>query len=390
MTPTTDPSPAGPTGWVAWAQRTNDAVRAAGQWRSPRPFDAAGPLGVLTATDRQVVSFASNDYLGLSQHPKVTLAASDAVERWGAGAGAARLIVGSRPVHHDLEEALADWRCTEAATLFSTGYAANLGVLATLAGPGVRVCSDALNHASIIDGCRMARANGADVRVFPHGDLDALDALLAEPGAERRLVVSDTVFSMDGDVADVAGLIARCERHGALLVLDEAHAVLQDPVPAPTSAVVLQVGTLSKTLGALGGFVAGPRAFTDLMVNRARSYIFTTALSPADSAAALAALDVLRSPEGEERRERLRALVHRVRPGHLTPILAVVLGEEQQALDAAAALLEQGLLVPAIRPPTVPAGTSRLRVALSAAHTDDHVDALVTALDALAVDPDRP
>ncbi|MCD9623860.1 aminotransferase class I/II-fold pyridoxal phosphate-dependent enzyme [Rhabdothermincola salaria] len=386
MTPeaTTEP-------WRAWVDTANDRVRAAGQWRAPRAFDAAGPEGTLTATGDRVVSFASNDYLGLSQHPAVVGAAHDALDRWGAGAGAARLIVGSRPVHHDLEDALAEWRGTEAAVVFPTGFAANLGVLSTLAGPGVRICSDALNHASIIDGCRLARANGADVRVFAHRDLDALDALLAEPGAERLVVVTDTVFSMDGDVADVDGLVALCDRHGALLVLDEAHAVLQDPPSVPSGGpVVVQVGTLSKTLGALGGFVAGPRSVVDLLVNRARSYIFTTASSPADTAAALAAVGVVTSPEGEARRDRLRTHVARLRPGHPSPVVAVLLGEEAAALDAAARLLDAGLLVPAIRPPTVAPGTSRLRVALSAAHTDDQLDRLLSALSDLPVATTAP
>ena len=374
--------------WRAWVDATNDQVRGAGQWRAPRPFDAAGPEGTLTASGARVVSFASNDYLGLSQHPAVVGAAHDALDRWGAGAGAARLIVGSRPVHHDLEDALAAWRGTDAAVVFPTGFAANLGVLSTFAAPGVRICSDALNHASIIDGCRLARANGAEVRVYPHRDLDALAGLLAEPGAERLVVVSDTVFSMDGDVADVDALVALCGRHEALLVLDEAHAVLQDPPTVPTDGpVVVQVGTLSKTLGALGGFVAGPRPVVDLLVNRARSYIFTTASSPADTAAALAAVTVVRSAEGEARRDRLRAHVARVRPGHPSPVVAVVLGEEATAMEAAAGLLDAGLLVPAIRPPTVPPGTSRLRVALSAAHTDDQIDRLLGALSALGPVP---
>jgi 8-amino-7-oxononanoate synthase len=377
--------------WRAWIDAVNDRVRLAGQWRAPRAFDAAGPEGTLTATGARVVSFASNDYLGLSQHPTVVGAAHDALDRWGAGAGAARLIVGSRPVHHELEDALAEWRGTEGAVVFPTGFAANLGVLSTLAAPGVRICSDALNHASIIDGCRLARANGAEVRVYAHRDLDALDALLAEPGAERLVVVTDTVFSMDGDVADVEGLVALCDRHGALLVLDEAHAVLQEPPSVPPDGpVVVQVGTLSKTLGALGGFVAGPRSVVDLLVNRARSYIFTTASSPADTAAALAALSVVTSPEGEARRERLRAHVARLRPGHQSPVVAVVLGEEEAALDAAARLLDAGLLVPAIRPPTVAPGTSRLRVALSAAHTDDQLDRLLTALAGLPLAATTP
>ena len=379
--------------WRTWVDGANDRVRDAGRWRAPRAFDAAGPEGTLTATGDRVVSFASNDYLGLSQHPAVVAAAHDALDRWGAGSGAARLIVGSRPVHHDLEDALATWRGTEAAVVFPTGFAANLGVLSTLAAPGVRICSDALNHASIIDGCRLARADGAEVRVYPHRDLDVLDALLAEPGAERRVVVTDTVFSMDGDVADVDALVGLCGRHGALLVLDEAHAVLQEPPAVPTGGpVVVQVGTLSKTLGALGGFVAGPRAVVDLLVNRARSYIFTTASSPADTAAALAAVAVVSSPEGEARRDRLRAHVGRLRPGHPSPVVAVVLGEEEEALAASSRLLDAGLLVPAIRPPTVPAGTSRLRIALSAAHTDDQLDRLVAALAALAApsSPGRP
>jgi len=380
--------PVSPTdgAWERWIDAEADGIRAAGQWREPRSFDAAGPRGRLTATGQDVVSFASNDYLGLSQHPALKAAAIAAVERWGTGAGASRHVVGSRPVHHDLEAAIAGWRGTEAAVVFPTGYAANLGVLATLGRRGVRLHSDELNHASIVDGCRMARSNGAELRVHRHLDLDGLAAALGEPGAERQVVVSDSVFSMDGDVAPVDDLLELCARHDALLVLDEAHAVLQ-PVPmAPVGGpVVLQVGTLSKTLGALGGFVAGPRAAVELLVNRARTHIFTTALSPADAAAALAAVGVLVSPEGDALRARLRRHVERVRPGHLTPVIAVVIGEEAAAMAASTELLEQGLLVPAIRPPTVAPGTSRLRVALSAAHTDAQVDTLAQALDALGL-----
>ena len=370
--------------WTAWVEDQNAATRAAQRWRAPRPFDASGPEGVMTATGSCVVSFASNDYLGLSQHPQVVDAAHAALDRWGAGSGAARLIVGSRPVHHDLEDALAAWRGTEAAVTFPTGFAANLGVLSSLAGPGVRICSDELNHASIIDGCRLARANGAEVKVFPHRDLDALDALLAAPGAQRTVVVTDVAFSMDGDVADLGGIGERCHRHGSMLVIDEAHAVLQPRPPDDLAPVVLTVGTLSKTLGALGGFVAGPRPFTDLLVNRARSYIFTTAASPADAAAALAAVAIVDSPEGDTLRARLRGHVERVAPGHATPIVPLVLGEEGVCVDASARLLAEGLLVPAIRPPTVAPGTSRLRIALSAAHTDAQVDRLLTALADLA------
>ena len=373
-----------PMRWRTWVSEQTDAIRRADQWRAPRSFDAAGAVGRLTETGQQVVSFASNDYLGLSQHPKVTAAAIDAVERWGAGSGASRLVVGSRPVHHELELALAAWRATEAAILFPTGYAANLGVLSTLATTGVHIISDELNHASIIDGCRLARANGAITHVVAHLDLDACERLLEAHRDSRCIVVTDVVFSMDGDTADVPALIDLCRRHDALLLLDEAHSVLEElPVSDPDGPPVVQVGTLSKTLGALGGFVAAPRAIVDLLVNRARTYIFTTAPSPADSAAALAAIGVLQSTEGEALRSRLRDHVEHIRPGHRSPIIPIVLGEESTAVAASLALLERGLLVPAIRPPTVAPGTSRLRVALSAIHTDEQIEQLAAALDTL-------
>jgi 8-amino-7-oxononanoate synthase len=344
--------------WLSWAADETASIRAAGRWREVRTHDFDS-----------LVSFASNDYLGLSSHPAVVAAACEATARWGAGAGASRLVVGSRPVHDELEAALAAWKGAEAALLFPTGYAANVGVLTTFGVAGVRVLSDELNHASIVDGARLARA---EVAVYRHNDLDHLASLLGP----RSMVVSDSVFSMDGDVADVDGLVALCDRHGALLVLDEAHDVYGRAVPPH----VLRVGTLSKMLGSIGGHVAGPRAFVDLLVNRARPFVFSTALPPGAAAAALAALRVVQSSEGAALRARLRALVARVAPGNPSPIVPVVLGSEAAALAAAAALLEKGLVVPAIRPPTVPVGTSRLRVALSAAHTDAQVDRLLEAL----------
>jgi 8-amino-7-oxononanoate synthase len=290
-------------------------------------------------------------------------------------------VTGSRPVHHELERALADWKGAEAAVVFPTGFAANLSVLSVYASDGAVVHSDELNHASIIDGCRLARA---DVRIVPHGDLAALDASLAAASG-RSVVVSDTVFSMDGDAADVGSLVAVARRHGALLILDEAHAVLGPELGDATGVDVLRVGTLSKTLGSLGGFVAGPARFMDLLVNRARPYIFTTAPTPADAAAASAALGVLLSDEGDTLRSRLQELIGRVAAGigrsdHPSPILPVVIGDEHDAVAASAALLERGLWVPAIRPPTVAPGTSRLRITLSATHTDDQVDRLVAGL----------
>jgi 8-amino-7-oxononanoate synthase len=362
--------------WSEWADGEADAVRAARRWREPRDLDAAGPEGKLAPDARPVVSFASNDYLGLTQHPAVLDAARRAIDRWGAGSGSARLIVGSRPLHSDLEYALADWKRAERAVLFPTGFATNLGVLTTFGGPDVLVCSDELNHASIIDGCRLSRAT---VAVFRHRDYDHLEQLLAGCTAARSLVVTDTVFSMDGDLADLGALTELCSRHRALLVIDEAHAVL-GPDPDLDGLEALRIGTLSKTLGSLGGFVAGPARLTELVVNRARSYVFTTASTPADTAAALAALEVLRSDEGGRLTARLRAHVERVRPGHPSPIIPVVLGDEDRTLAAAANLLERGLLVPAIRPPTVAPGTCRLRVTLSAAHTHGQIDELVAAL----------
>ena len=372
--------------WDAWVASELDAVRAAGRWREVRDFDARGPAGSLTGPLRSgpppgaIVSFAGNDYLGLSAHGAVVAAAHDAVERWGAGAGGSRLVTGSRPVHSELERALAEWKGEEAALLFPSGYAANLGVLATFGRAGARILSDERNHASIVDGCRLARA---DVALWRHRDLDHLAALL-DGDPRPALVVTDTVFSMDGDVAPVADIAELCRRHDALLVVDEAHAVL-GPHPDLAAVQHLRVGTLSKALGSAGGFVAGPRSAIALLVNRARPAIYSTAMPPAAAAAALAALGVLRSAEGDGLRARLRALVDRLAPGHPTPILPVVLGPEERAVAASAALLARGLLVPAIRPPTVPAGTSRLRVTLSAAHTDAQVDALVTALAELDV-----
>jgi 8-amino-7-oxononanoate synthase len=361
--------------WRGWADGELERIRGAGQARRPRDFDANGPAG--TIDGRAVVSFASNDYLGLTRHPDVVAAAIAAVERWGTGSGSARLIVGSRPCHSELEVELAAWKRTEAAVLFPTGFATNLGVLTTFGGSGTVVLSDELNHASIIDGCRLARA---EVHVYRHADADHVDAMLSNHGGPA-IVATDSVFSMDGDVAPVDDLARICAAHGALLVLDEAHAVL-GPDPDLGAVDAVRVGTLSKTLGALGGFAAGNRSMMELIVNRARSYIFTTASSPADTAAAIAALRVLRSEGGHRLRCRLRGLIDRVVPGHPSPIIPIVVGDEQAAVRAAAALFERGLLVPAIRPPTVPPGSSRLRVALSAAHTDDQVDDLLSGLDA--------
>jgi 8-amino-7-oxononanoate synthase len=329
-----------------------------------------------------VVSFASNDYLGLSAHPGVIAAAHQALDRWGSGAGSARLIVGSRPVHSELEAELAAWKEKEKALLFPNGYAANLSLLTALGSEDLLICSDELNHASIIDGCRMADAG---VAVYPHKDMSALDELLAGP--RRCVVVSDSIFSMDGDAAPVDELNELCAAHDALLILDEAHAVLGPETTPRDDVERIKVGTLSKFLGAAGGFVAADTGFIDLLTNEARPFIFTTAGTPADAAAGLAALRIFRSDEGTRLRGRLRELVDRVAPRNSSPIIPIMAGDEERALKLSELLLERGYLVPAIRPPSVPAGMARLRIALSAAHTDDDVAGLLGALEELGIGP---
>jgi 8-amino-7-oxononanoate synthase len=367
------------TAWSGRILQRLEGIRAADQWRSIRTLD--GPLPEASLGGRPVVSFASNDYLGLAAHPGVAAAARAAISRWGTGSGASRLVVGSRPVHDELEAELADWKGTEAALLFPTGFAANLAVLATLASSNdVLVVSDELNHASIIDGGRLSRGQ---VVVARHNDpAHVAELLTAHDGP--ALVVTDTVFSMDGDEAPVDELASVCRAHDALLVLDEAHAVLgphPDLTSGPWAGVdVVRIGTLSKTLGSLGGFAAGSRDVVDLLVNAARPFIFTTASPPGDAAAALAALRIVRSAEGATLVTRLRGHVDAVLHDHPSPIIPIVLGDERLALEASARLLADGLLVPAIRPPTVAAGSSRLRVALSAAHTDEQVERLVKGL----------
>jgi 8-amino-7-oxononanoate synthase len=363
--------------WNRWLDAELDSVRAAGRWRQLRPLDGPGPDFV--APDQQrVISFASNDYLGLASHPNVVAAAGEAGRRWGVGSGSSRLIVGDRPIHHQLEEDLAAWRGAEAALVFATGYQANLAVMTTLGAAG-RVVSDERNHASIIDGARLART---EVCVYRHGDVDQASHLVAS-AAGRALVVSDSVFSMDGDLAPIAELSQMCARQGAILVLDDAHAVFSLP-PVDPAAGCLRVGTLSKALGSQGGYVTGPKRWIELFVNRARSFIFTTGLAPTCAAAACAAVGICRSDEGAALIRQLRENVDAVRAGHPSPIVPVILGDERSALAAADRLYGQGLLVPAVRPPTVPAGTSRLRVSLSAAHRPYDVARLNQALGELA------
>jgi 8-amino-7-oxononanoate synthase len=343
---------------------------------------------------RDVTAFCSNDYLGLSEHPAPAEAAAAAARREGSGASASRLVSGDLPVHRALEQALAAFVGMPSALLFPTGYQTNIGVLTALAGSEDLIVSDALNHASIIDGCRLSRAR---VEVYPHADVEAADRLLQLAGPfRRRLLVTESIFSMDGDVAPLSELATAATRADAILVVDEAHALGVygqggRGLCAATGVVPdVLVGTLGKAFGAAGGFAAGAPPLRDILVNRARSFIYTTALAPPVAAAALAALHIVRAPEGDSLRATLGArrdqLAADLRQAHLitaappAAILPVVLGTDARALAVANALAARGFFVPAIRPPTVPPGTARLRVTLSAAHAPEEVAGLARAL----------
>jgi 7-keto-8-aminopelargonate synthetase-like enzyme len=366
--------------WSSLVQARGERLATEGQWRAPTTFDGRGPEGVLVENGTKVVSFATNDFLGLSLHPTVVAAAHEALDHWGTGSGASRLVTGGQPLHDALESALATWKATERAALFPTRAAAHLGVLDAFGDRGVRICCDELGHAGVIDG---ARRSSAEVALYRHRDVDHLERLL-RAATGPALVVTDVVFSMDGDIAPVRDIAAACRRHGALLVLDEAHVVIGPDFDADLSEVdVLRVGTLAKTLGSVGGFVAGRRAFIDLLVNRAPSYIFSTAPTPPDSAAALAALHLVSSPEGDRLRARLTNNIRRVAPGHPSPIIPIVLGTSERAVTAAGALRDHGVWVPAIGPPLVPPDGARLRVTLSAAHSSAHIALLLDALAAV-------
>ncbi len=378
---------------LAWIDGELDALRAAGLYRSPKTID--GPIGPeVTIAGRPALLFASNDYLGLANDPRVKAAAIRAVERYGAGAGASRLVSGDVALHRELESRLAALKRTDDAVVFGSGYLANVGAISALIGPGDAVYSDELNHASIIDGCRLSRAA---VRVYRHRDVSHLEALLAEDAGRyrRRLIVTDAVFSMDGDLAPLPDLVALAERHGAMLMVDEAHAT---GVLGPRGAgaverfglegrVPVLMGTLSKALGSVGGFVAGSRALVDFLRNRARGFIFTTALPPAAAGAALAALDIVerepwrraRTLDLAQRLARgLEAMGYRVLPTE-SAVVPVVVGAAGDAVALAEALLRRGVFCPAIRPPTVPEGQSRLRVTPMATHTDEHIERALAA-----------
>ncbi|MDE2680966.1 MAG: 8-amino-7-oxononanoate synthase [Verrucomicrobiota bacterium] len=346
---------------------------------------------------REVLNFSSNDYLGLANHSALKEAATAAIKKFGAGAGAARLISGSQSPHHQLENALANFKGTEAALAFSSGYAAALGTIPALVGTGDVVVIDKLVHASLVDA---AKLSGAKLRVCKHNDLADLARLLewaAGQGA-RTLVVAESVYSMDGDLAPLLNLVELKEQHGAWLMLDEAHAtglygegrrgVAEEFGVA--DRVEVQMGTLGKALGAAGGYICGSNELVDFLRHRARSFVFSTAPMPAQAAAARAGIEVVQSAEGEERRTRLWSLVDELKNGLIargwklpvvqSAILPLIIGGETEAVALSEQLLERGVFVPAIRYPTVAHGEARLRITVSAAHSPGDIEKLLEVL----------
>lgn len=342
---------------------------------------------------RHFIAFCANDYLGLAADPRLAAAAREALMLYGVGAGASHLILGHSRAHQALEEALAAFVRYPAALLFSTGYLANLGVISALAGRGDAVFADRLNHASLNDAAVLSRAA---FKRYPHNDLGTLDRLLATTAARRRLVAVDAVFSMDGDIAPVRELLALCERHDALLYLDDAHGfgVLGDEGRGTlahfgvASERIVYMATLGKAAGVSGAFVAASETIVETLLQNARTYIYTTAAPPLLAHTLLASLEIIAS--GDTRRACLRARIAQLREGltglpwtllpSQTPIQPLIVGDNAQALALSARLAEQGLLVPAIRPPTVPQGSARLRISLSADHSAGDVSRLVAAL----------
>jgi len=372
-----------------------EALREKGLYRRLEQVDGAtGPY--LVVGGREYLNLASNDYLGLTRHPRVVAAALEAVQRFGTGAGASRLITGHLQIHAELEEALAGFKRTEAALVFSSGYLANLGVVTALVGPGDCVVADRLSHASLIDACRLSRAT---FRVYPHGDIHRLRALLARcQGAPRTMVVTEGVFSMDGDIAPIPALWALCRERGAWLLVDDAHGtgvlgdsgrgVLEHFGMSPQEGLI-QVGTLSKALASLGGFVAGSATLVDYLRNKARPFLYTTTLPPASAAAAAAAIEVLRKESSW--RARLWANARLWTEGLLrlglpltsseTPIVPILLGDTARTMAVAQAMRAAGLFAPGIRPPTVPEGAARIRTTVMATHS---TEALKEALEKMA------
>lgn len=383
------------TGWEQYLGEELDRRVAAGLFRSVREFRREGAW-VVTEDGRRLLNFSSNDYLGLASHPDVLAAAARAARHAG-GATASRLIVGTYLAYAELEAKLAEFQGTEAALVFGSGYLANVGVISCLVGRGDAVFSDSLNHASIIDGCRLSRAT---IHRYRHGDVDELEAMLQGSDAERKLIVTESVFSMNGDVAPLAEIVELKDRYGAALLVDEAHA---DGVFGPhgegyahelgvADRVELHLGTFGKAFGAYGAYVAGSALWIRYLVNASRSFVFTTGLPAAVIAAVDAALDVVHSAdkvraELQEQARRFRTRLAGIgldTCGSSTQIVPLVTGASDVALALSSALEHAGVLAVAIRPPTVPPGTARLRFSLTALHSEQDVDRVLAAVQATA------
>lgn len=377
-----------------------DSLREQNLLRALRRVDS--PQSPKIDTDgKPFLNFSSNDYLGLANHPALKDAAIRALVTFGTGSGASRLVCGSLAPFHELEETLADFKKTEAALSFSTGYATAIGTICALLGRDDIIILDRLVHASIVDA---AKLSGAKIRVFAHNDLSDLDDKLtwaksqSKTHKSHRLIVTESIFSMDGDAAPLREITDLKEKFGAWLMVDEAHAAgiigehgrgLADKLGV-AGRIEIQMGTLGKALGASGGYVCGPRVLIDFLVNRARSFIFSTAPLPASAAAATAAVKLIQSPEGQQRRvmlqKHIKALDTHLAAGGSNPagaIFPVILGSEDKAVAASLKLREQGIFVPAIRYPTVARGRARLRLTLSAAHSGSEVSTLIAALKSL-------
>lgn len=346
----------------------------------------------VTVKGREMLLLCSNDYLGLANHPSLRQAAVQAMERYGFGAGASRLISGTSPLHQALEDSIARFKGTEAAIVFNTGYAANTGIIPAIAGTGDVILSDSLNHASIIDGCRLSRA---EVMVYRHKDVGQVETLLQKYlNARRKLIVTDGVFSMDGDIAPLRDLVSLSEKYGAMLMVDDAHGsgVLGKTGRGTvehlglSGRVPIQMGTLGKAFGSFGAYAAGSNDLINKLINHARSYIYSTALPPSVCAASLAAIAIVE--QDPERRDRLWKNRSRfvnglksvgVSTGNSeTPIIPIVIGDSSRALKAAERLFECGIYASAIRPPTVPANAARIRTTITAAHTEGDIDSALS------------
>lgn len=375
-------------------------IAAAGLSRRRRVLES--PCGRIAAVDgKNVLNFASNDYLGLAGNREIAQAMADGAVHWGAGSGASHLVSGHLAPHETLETAIAAFVGFPRALTFSTGYLANLAIIPTLASRGSMIFSDKLNHASLIDAMQLAKAHGVETQRYAHGDMTGLERLLAASNAPEKLIVSDAVFSMDGDLAPLPALFALAGRHDAWLVIDDAHGfgVLGPQGKGslahfnlPYHPRLLLMGTLGKAAGVGGAFVAGSETAIEFLLQRARSYIFTTAAPPAVACALSKSLDLIR--HGDALRAALVANIARLRDGlaglpwrllpSATAIQPLIVGENDATVAVAQALWQRGLWVPAIRPPTVPKGTARLRISVSAAHTAADIDQLIHALRELA------